>query len=88
VAGWPLVVSVALWPPAVLLACRWVRRRAREQVDAVAGGPGEAVVGLAQSAIAQDRDREAAGRPGDGAECLTAGRGTCLQGNLEDLIAG
>ena len=58
-----------------------------EQVDAVAGGQGEAGLGVLQPAVAQDGDREAAGWPGDGAQCLAAGRRAVLDGDLEDLIA-
>ena len=63
---------------AVLVAVRHVVRRRwyrapwcpGEQVDAVAGGQGEAGLGVLQTAVAQDGDRVAAGWPGDGAKCL------------------
>ena len=46
---------------------------AGEQVDAVAGGQGDAGVGIAEGVVVEDRDRDPAGRPGGVAECLAVG---------------
>ena len=53
-----LAVVVAVWE---VVRQRWLRGLwcPGEQVDAVAGGQGEAGVGVLQRAVAQDGDRDA-----------------------------
>ncbi len=65
-------LGVAVW--LVVRVC-WLRVVwfAGEQVDAVAGGEGDAGVGVTEGVVVQDRDRDPAGRPGGVAECLAGG---------------
>jgi len=60
---------------------------AGKQVDPVAGGEGDAGIGVAEGTVVHDRDRDPLVRPGDVAECPSGGGRARGDGDFQDLVA-